>query len=83
MSVTIKIPTMLKKLFNDSNEVQASGATIGQILRQLEQDFPGLEERLNTMIILLDGKDIKALHGLETPVNSESEIRIIPLLSGG
>lgn len=83
MSVTVKIPTMLKKLFNDSNEVQASGATIGQILSQLEQDFPGLKKRLNTMIILVDGKDIKALHGLETPVTSENEIRIIPLLSGG
>ena len=83
MSVTIKIPTMLKKLFNDSNEVQACGATIGQVLSQLEQDFPGMEERLNTMIILVDGKDIKSLHGLETPVNSENEIRIIPLLSGG
>lgn len=83
MSVTVKIPTMLKKLFNDSSEVQVSGATIGQILSQLEQDFPGLEKRLNTMIILVDGKDIKALHGLETPVKSENEIRIIPLLSGG
>ena len=83
MLVTIKIPAMLKKLFNSLDEVQAGGETIGQIMSDLEARFPGVAERMNTVIILVDGQDIKTLQGLETPVNSGNEIRIIPLLAGG
>jgi molybdopterin synthase sulfur carrier subunit len=83
MLVTIKVPAMFKKLFNNMDEVQARGETIGQIMSDLEEKFPGVEERMNTVIILLDGRDVKSLQGLETPVNSGNEIRIIPLLAGG
>jgi len=83
MPATIKIPVMLRQIFGGLAEVQAGGETVGQVVSHLAGQFPGLEERLNTLIILVDDQDIRTLQGLDTPISPESEIKILPFLSGG
>src|SRR5688572_6008382 len=43
---SIRIPTPLRKLTNELEVVQASGANVGEILANLEKAFPGLKERI-------------------------------------
>ena len=44
---------------------------------------PELESPLPNAVILLNGKDISALNGLETPIKDGDEIVLIPVIHGG
>ncbi|MBI4314285.1 MAG: MoaD/ThiS family protein, partial [Candidatus Omnitrophica bacterium] len=46
MAITIRIPTPLQKLTGNQAEVSADGATVGDLLANLEKKFPGIKERL-------------------------------------
>ena len=91
MSVTVRIPTPLRKLTGDQELVQAEGTTIGAILQSLEQSFPGLQERIcdesgqvrRFVNIFLNDEDIRFLQQQETPVNDHDELSIVPAIAGG
>ena len=46
MAIVVRIPTPLQKFTKNQSEVSAYGATIADILDNLEEHFPGLRERL-------------------------------------
>jgi molybdopterin synthase sulfur carrier subunit len=88
---TVRIPTPLRKLTNGLEEVAATGATIGEILADLEKHYPGLKERLfddkgqvrRFVNIFANDEDIRFLKNLETPVADKDEISIVPAIAGG
>jgi len=88
---TVRIPTPLRKLTNGLEEVAATGATIGDILTDLEKHYPGLKERLcddkgqvrRFVNIFANDEDIRFLQNLETPVADKDEISIVPAIAGG
>lgn len=88
---TVRIPTPLRKLTNGLEEVSAAGATIGEILKDLEQHYPGMKERLcddkgqvrRFVNIFANDEDIRFLQNLETPVKEKDEISIVPAIAGG
>lgn len=91
MSATVKIPTPLRKLTNDKTSVDADGPTIGAIIDNLESVYPGIRERLvdesgalrHFVNIYLNGEDIRYLSGLDSPVNDQDELSIVPAVAGG
>ena len=88
---TIRIPTPLRKLTQGLEEVSASGATIGDVITDLEAKYPGLKERLcddkgqvrRFVNIFANDEDIRFLQNLETPVKDADEISIVPAIAGG
>ena len=88
---TVRIPTPLRKLTNGLEEVAATGATIAEILSDLEKHYPGLKERLfddkgqvrRFVNIFANDEDIRFLKNLETPVADKDEISIVPAIAGG
>ena len=44
---------------------------------------PELESPLPNAVILINGKDISALNGLDTPITCGDEIVLIPVIHGG
>ncbi|QNN24397.1 MoaD/ThiS family protein [Planctomycetales bacterium ZRK34] len=91
MSVTVIIPTPLRKLTNEQETVDADGAKVAEVIEQLQTQFPGLKERLcddNGVLrrfvnVFLNGEDIRFLDGPETPVKDGDELSIIPAIAGG
>ncbi len=91
MSVTVRIPTPLRKLTRDQELVQAVGSTVGEILQSLDTSFPGLGERIfddqgqvrRFVNVFLNDEDIRFLSALETPVKENDEISIVPAIAGG
>jgi len=91
MGVNVRIPTPLRKLTQDKETVQASGATIQAIVDDLEKQYPGLKERLcdergelrRFVNIYLNDEDIRFAQGKATPVKDGDEISIIPAIAGG
>ncbi|MDC0707822.1 MoaD/ThiS family protein [Stigmatella sp. ncwal1] len=87
----VHIPTPLRGFTRNQGEVQAQGATVGEVLSDLEKRFPGIGPRL------LDGKgalrryvnvfhndeDIRGLQDLETPVKDSDRLTLIAAMAGG
>ena len=91
MPVNVRIPTPLRKLTKDKDTVQTTGATIQEIIDSLEQQYPGLKERLcdergelrRFVNVYLNDEDIRFAQGKSTPVKDGDEISVIPAIAGG
>jgi len=91
MPVKVRIPTPLMKLTNNQAEISAEGATIADILNNLESQFAGIKERIceengtprRFINIYLNEEDIRFLEGEKTPIKDGDEISIIPAIAGG
>ena len=88
---TIRIPTPLRTLTAGAEEVTAAGSTIGEVITDLEKNFPGIRARIcddegkvrRFVNIFANDEDIRFLSNLETPVVDTDEISIIPAIAGG
>jgi sulfur-carrier protein len=88
---TIRIPTPLRKLTQGAEEVTASGKNIGEIIGDLERQFPGIKERIcdekgavrRFVNIFVKDEDIRFQQNLETPVGENDEVSIVPAIAGG
>ena len=92
MAVKVKVPTPLRGLTNNQDLVSADGAgTIGEAIQNLEQQFPGMRERLlddqgelrRFVNIYLNGEDVRFLDGLQSAVKDGDELSIVPAVAGG
>ncbi len=92
MAVTVRIPTPLRKLTNEQDTVIAEdGGTLAQLIETLEQQHPGLKERLcdetgelrRFVNVYVNGEDVRFLSGLQTPIESGAEVSIVPAVAGG
>ena len=91
MSVTVRIPTPLRRLTDGQDKVSVDGATLGDIVGSLETQFPGIKERLcdesgeirNFVNVYVNGEDVRFLEGLNSQTKSGDEISIVPAVAGG
>jgi molybdopterin synthase sulfur carrier subunit len=87
----VRIPTPLRKLTGDQELVTVDGATIGDILTNLDKTFPGLGDRLcdeqgnvrRFVNIFVNDEDIRFLEEKATVVKDTDEISIVPAIAGG
>lgn len=91
MTTTVRIPTPLRKFTGGNEEVAAAGATIGEVLADLERSHPGIRERIcdesgqlrRFVNVFLRDEDIRFQQNLATPVKDGDEISIVPAIAGG
>ena len=91
MAVLVRIPTPLQRLTNGQGEVQCSGATVKDLLGDLEQRYPGIKERIcdeagklrRFVNVFVNEEDIRFLQGDQTPVKDGDAVSIIPAIAGG
>lgn len=88
--ITVRIPTQLRSLTEGSAEVAAEGATLADVIGDLEARYPGISQRLVSdgelrrfVNLYVDGEDARFLQGLETSVPATAEVSIIPAVAGG
>jgi sulfur-carrier protein len=86
----VRIPTVLRKHTGGESKVSASGSTVREVFRALVADNPGLEEQLfdgdqvrGFINVYVEDEDIRYVEGLDTPVEDDSEIAIMPAVAGG
>ncbi len=91
MSVTVRIPTPLRKLTGGADEVSVEAANIGELIDRLEATHPGLKERLcdeggeirRFVNIYVNDEDVRFLQGRDTPVADGDQVSIVPAIAGG
>ena len=79
---TIFIPAMWRKDFGGLQEVEASGATVGEAVDSLSAAYPFLRERLTSSVSIAVDGEVTPL-GLLERIEPESEIHFIPAIKGG
>ncbi|MGD8863148.1 MAG: MoaD/ThiS family protein [Myxococcales bacterium] len=90
MAITVRIPTPLRTLTEGKEEVEAKGATVREIIDDLEGNYPGMKERLcddkgvrRFVNIYQNEEDIRFLDSLDTQVKDGDSISIVPAIAGG
>jgi sulfur-carrier protein len=86
----VRIPTVLRKHTDGESKVSASGSTVREVFRTLIADNPGLEDQLfdgdqvrGFINVYVEDEDIRYVEGLDTPVEDDAEIAIMPAVAGG
>jgi sulfur-carrier protein len=91
MSVTVRIPTILRSYTGGSSEVTADGATLAEVLDHLEADHAGIKARVlddageirRFVNVYVGNDDVRFLDGLGSPTPDGAQISIIPAVAGG
>jgi len=87
----VRIPPVLRVHVDGQKEVEATGATVGELLRNLTADNVGLSEQLfgedgglhRFVNVYLNGQDVRYLQVLDTPVSERDAVIILPAMAGG
>ena len=84
----VRIPTPLRSYTAQQTTVEAQGATVAELLADLDRQFPGIRFRmvdeqgqLRTHMKVFVNQD--ATRDLTTSVNGTDEVTIMQALSGG
>ncbi len=88
---TVLIPTPLRKFTEGADSVPGDGATVAELIANLENNHPGIKERIcdssgavrRFVNIFVKDEDIRFLDNLETPVGDSDEVSIVPAIAGG
>ena len=91
MAVTVRIPTTLRPLSGGASTVQVEGATLSEVITNLEAAHPGLQDRLldetgalrKFVNMFVADDDVRYLDGLNTATPAGATISIIPAVAGG
>ncbi len=87
----VSIPTALQQFTDQKDTIECSGATVGDLLNCLADEFGGLrkhlfndEGKLRSFVnVYLNDEDIRYLEKTDTAVKDSDTISIIPSIAGG
>jgi molybdopterin synthase sulfur carrier subunit len=91
VSVSVRIPTILRTYTGGDSEVSATGATLAEVLDDLDQHFSGIKGRIldesgalrRFVNVYVDNDDVRFLDNLDTPTPDGTQISVIPAVAGG
>ena len=91
MSISVKVPTILRTYTGGTADVTVSGATLADALADLDAQFPGIRARVldddgrlrRFVNVYVNDDDVRFLEDLQTPTPDGTSISIIPAVAGG
>jgi sulfur-carrier protein len=89
--VTLQLPAVLAKLADGRRTLEASGATLGDVVSDVATRFPGLAPRLRDqtgnpypfVTFYVNEDDARVRGGFAAAVRDGDEIIIVPAIAGG
>ena len=91
MAIEVRIPTILRSYTAGEKSVQGSGATLGELVADLDGRYDGLRERLiddsgslrRFVNVYLNDEDVRFLDGLSATVSDGDTVTVLPAVAGG
>ena len=91
MSISVKIPTILRTYTGGTGDVTVSGGTLQDALADLDAQYPGIgarvlddEGRLRRFVnVYVNDEDVRFTGGLETGLADGDQIVVLPAVAGG
>jgi len=87
---TIKIPTPLRQYTGGESKIEVHGETVGQAMDDLVNKHPELKQHLyeggelrSFVNVFLGEEDVRFLDGVNTDIDADDNLRIIPSIAGG
>ncbi|GAA1920251.1 MoaD/ThiS family protein [Nocardioides lentus] len=91
MSVAVRIPTILRTYTGGQSEVTAEGATLAEVLDDLDAHHAGIKGRIlddggklrRFVNVYVGNDDVRFLDDLGTATPDGTQISVIPAVAGG
>jgi sulfur-carrier protein len=91
MSVSVRIPTILRTYTDGASEVDAAGGTLAEVIDSLDASFPGIKGRIldeqgairRFVNVYVGNDDVRFLDALDTSTPDGTEVSVIPAVAGG
>lgn len=91
MTAHVRIPTILRSYTGGESEVTADGATLLEVLDDLEASYAGIKGRIlddngalrRFVNVYVGNDDVRFLDNLDTPTPDGAQISVIPAVAGG
>jgi sulfur-carrier protein len=91
MSVSVRIPTILRTYTGGAAEVATQPGTLREVLTGLDSDYPGLSGRIlddagklrRFINVYVGDEDVRLAQGLDTEVPAGVQVSVIPAVAGG
>jgi sulfur-carrier protein len=90
VAVEVKVTSVLQRVVG-ARSVQSEGNTIAEVLRRVDEQYPGFKEQITEddgslrrfVNVYVNDEDIRYLQSLETPVKEGDIVSVLPALAGG
>ena len=91
MTVSVRIPTILRTYTGGESEVSATGDTLAAVLDDLDARYAGIKGRIvdesgelrRFVNVYVGNDDVRFLDDLATPTPDGTQISVIPAVAGG
>ncbi|MGL5810832.1 MAG: MoaD/ThiS family protein [Nocardioides sp.] len=91
MSVSVRIPTILRSYTGGDSEVSAEGGTLAEVLDSLDASYAGIKARIvdeagelrRFVNVYVGNDDVRFLESLDTVTPDGTQISVIPAVAGG
>ena len=91
MSVTVRLPTVLRVHAGGQSSVEAAGSTLREVVDNLVGEYPGIAGHLladdksiaHFVNVYVNDEDVRYLDQLDTTVAEGDEVAILPAVAGG
>jgi len=94
MAIEVRIPTILRTYTGGDKAVSGSGASLAELIDDLEANHPGIRERLlesrdggddlrRFVNVYVNDEDVRFLGGLKAPLSDGDQIVVLPAVAGG
>ena len=91
MSVSVRIPTILRSYTGGAAEVTAGAGTLREVIAGLDAAYPGIGGRIlddtgklrRFVNVYVGDEDVRFADGLDTPVPAGIQVSVIPAVAGG
>jgi sulfur-carrier protein len=91
MAIEVRIPTILRTYTGGAKAVPGAGATLADLIVDLEARHPGVKSRLindkgdlqRFVNVYLNDEDVRFLGGLTTKLDDGDTVTILPAVAGG
>jgi [CysO sulfur-carrier protein]-thiocarboxylate-dependent cysteine synthase len=87
----VRIPPTLRDAVGGAREVEAAGSTLRDLLSDLSERFPTLGRQVLEngsdlapfVNVYVDNEDVRTLEGLDTPLEENTTVILLPAMAGG
>lgn len=90
MAIEVRIPTILRTYTGGQKAVEGSGATVGELITDLDSRHPGIQDRIvdekglrRFVNVYLNDEDVRFLDGISTTLTDGDVVTVLPAVAGG
>ena len=90
MSVSVRIPTILRTYTDGEKSVAGEGANLSALIDDLESSHPGIKERLldngdlrRFLNVYVNDGDVRFIGGLDATLSDGDQVVVLPAVAGG